>query len=70
MLNRKNPLMALVASRALARAEKLDDQQTSRAMIASLMLGNPLLSMLLVRSMKAGKTTDVKDTADTKVSAE
>ena len=51
----KNPLMAMVMSRALANSEHLDDKQKSRAMIAAMVLGNPLLSMLLVRSMQPGK---------------
>ncbi len=51
----RNPLMAMVLSKALAKSEHLDEKQTSRSMIAAMMLGNPLLSILLVRSMKPGK---------------
>lgn len=61
----RNPLMAMVASRALANSEHLDDKQTSRAMIAAMMLGNPLLSILLVRSMKNDKGTVVFTGKDT-----
>lgn len=63
MFDDKNRLMALVASRALAKAERLDEQQTSRAMIASLVLGNPLFSLLFVRSMKPHKEEQGKPVA-------
>lgn len=55
----RNPLMAMVLSKALANSEHLDEKQTSRSMIAAMMLGNPLLSILLVRSMKTDKATVV-----------
>lgn len=51
----RNPIVAMVLSKALAKSEHLDEKQTSRSMIAALMLGNPLLSILLVRSMNPDK---------------